>query len=280
MREEASIPPKDMPDRRMSMSWKKFNFKRQLSKVNMKIGIETAPKSSSVFYTQKECSPEDAENSPPKEPVAMGVEARESMTENSLADTVDKMAEDSSSFEEKDTTPTEYVFETVQQALKRVEVTDDSNSQSLRPDNLPLSPINTAGNIPDTAGSNDSAPPARPPRQKLKEKRDQRLLSVPNIKYQMRDMRSRQNRNDASPSVGGAAAGGVVGGGGVTKKTRKYSILLSLILSNTTTTLLYIYICVCAVSPSTTLNKPKSAKSKSLFSNSNKSQKIIKSINY
>lgn len=269
MREEVSIPPKELPERRMSMSWKKFNLKRQLSKVNMKIGInmnnsndnETAPKSSSVFYTQKECTSEDSDQSPPKDPVSLGIEARESMTESNITDALDAQTESRLSSEEKDNAPTECIFETMQQASKRVDFANNSgNTQSSRPNDLPLTSTVGAGNSA-TATSQEAVPPIRPQRQKFKEKRDQRLLSVPNIKYQMRDMRTRPNRNDSSPSMvggavgGGGAAGGVVGGSGsgnVAKKTRKYSYLLSLTLSNTTTTTL---ICVCALPPSTTINK-------------------------
>lgn len=238
MREEVSIPPKELPDRRVSMTWKKFNLKRQLSKVNMKIGInmnnenESAPKSSSVFYTQKECSPEDSDQSPPKDPpVAVGVECRESMTESTIGDSIDAQSESLISSEDKEelaaaTTTTESLFETVHQTAKKVDFANETNdgNQNSRPNNLPLSSVTTSGT------ANEGIPPTRPPRQKSKEKRDQRLLSVPNIKYQMRDMRSRTSRNDSSPSFSGAGGGGGSGGGGgvvvggnVTKKTRKYS---------------------------------------------------------
>ncbi|XP_065362680.1 syntaxin-binding protein 5 isoform X1 [Calliphora vicina] len=234
MREEVSVPPKELPERRMSMSWKK-NLKRQLSKVNMKIGKNmnnendgTGPKSSSVFYTQKECSPEDSDQSPPKDPVVVGLEARESMTESNIADAIDAQAESGLSSEEKETAPPEYLFETVQQSAKRVDFANDTGNQSSRPNNLPLMSTVASGSGTGTVTSNEAVPPTRPPRQKFKEKRDQRLLSVPNIKYQMRDMRTRPNRNDSSPSFSGGAAGGgvVVGGGGcgggvVTKKTHK-----------------------------------------------------------
>ncbi|XP_037822841.1 syntaxin-binding protein 5 isoform X1 [Lucilia sericata] len=227
MRDEVSVPPKELPERRMSMSWKK-NLKRQLSKVNMKIGKnmnnenDTAPKSSSVFYTQKECSPEDDEQSPPKDPVVLGVEVRESMTESNIADAIDAQAESGFSSEEKETAVTpEYLFETVQLASKRVDFANDIANQSPRPNNLPLMSTVASGSGTEAVNTNDAVPPTRPPRQKFKEKRDQRLLSVPNIKYQMRDMRTRPNRNDSSPSMGGGAVGGVVGGGVVAKKTHK-----------------------------------------------------------
>ncbi|EDW39960.1 GL13787 [Drosophila persimilis] len=70
-----------------------------------------------------------------------------------------------------------------------------------RPNNLPL--------------SGESQAPIKPTRQRFKEKsRDQRLLSVPNIKYQPRDLRggARAMKNDVSPLMGG----------NLSKKMRKY----------------------------------------------------------
>ena len=217
IREEVLNPPQEHPDRRMSMSWKKFNLKRQLSKVNMKIGINvnndnevTQKSASSVFYTQRELSPEHSDQSPPKDAIAVSVEARESMTEKYMTEVLDNQAESGLSSEKKLTTP-EYVFETVQQSSTRMDQ---------RPKNLPLSSSSAAAVASPT---NEPILPIKPPRQKFKEKRDQRLLSVPNIKYQMRDMRTRTNRNDSSPPI----SGGIVGGT-VIKKNRKYWNLLSL----------------------------------------------------
>lgn len=224
-RDEMSIPPKELPDRRKSMSWKTFNFKRQLSKVNMKIGLnmsgdsEAAPKGTSVFYTQKEeCSPEESDSSPPKDPIAMGIECRESMTEANMGDAMDALCDSLFSDDAQ-----ESAADTQQPASgKRVDFANEVDvcPQSVRPNNLPIS-------------SSGDVPPVRPPRQKAKEKRDQRLLSVPNIKYQMRETRSRTSRNDSSPSVAG----------NVTKKTRKYSKIAHS-LSKTTTTTTYLCVCV------------------------------------
>lgn len=236
MHDEVSIAPKELPDRRKSMSWKNFNLKRQLSKVNMKIGLnmsnenESAPKSNSVFYTQTECSGENSDDSPPKDPIALGVECRESMTESSMAETVDVSIESTTAGE------TESVGDTPPPLpSRRVDFAGDAvaGQQSTRPNNLPIS----------SAGGDPNVPPTRPPRQKLKEKRDQRLLSVPNIKYQVREPRSRPNRNDSSPSVGGGGGGG---GNAATKKTRKYSKFVHS-LSNTknyNNNNFYLYMCL------------------------------------
>lgn len=255
IRDETSIPPKDLPDRRKSMSWKTFNLKRQLSKVNMKIGLnmsnesETVPKSSSVFYTQTECSAENSDESPPKDPIAVGVECRESMTESSMAEVTDTAAESVNVGEleranSSDTPPPPSL------PSKRVDFANDADAgqQNTRPNNLPIT----------TSGGGESAnmaPPTRPPRQKLKEKRDQRLLSVPNIKYQVREARLRTNRNDSSPSLG--SGGGASGSGtAVTKKTRKYMKFCSTTIEHQKQlqfllVSVCVRLCICAISPST-----------------------------
>jgi len=80
-----------------------------------------------------------------------------------------------------------------------------------RPNNLPLSE--------QQQQQQQQQVPLKPTRQKFKEKaRDQRLLSVPNIKYQPREQRAGGigigigNKNDVSPMMSGS----------LTKKIRKY----------------------------------------------------------
>ncbi|XP_073834958.1 syntaxin-binding protein tomosyn isoform X1 [Musca autumnalis] len=220
MRDETSIPPKELPDRRKSMSWKTFNLKRQLSKVNMKIGLnmsnesETVPKSTSVFYTQTECSAENSDESPPKDPIAVGVECRESMSESTLAEVIDAAAGENADVGDVERANSSDTPPPLPPG-KRVDFANDADAgqQSIRPNNLPIT----------STGGESNVPPTRPPRQKIKEKRDQRLLSVPNIKYQVREARLRTNRNDSSPSFGSGGGGGGACGSGtaVTKKTQK-----------------------------------------------------------
>uniref|UniRef100_A0A1A9URJ9 LLGL domain-containing protein n=1 Tax=Glossina austeni TaxID=7395 RepID=A0A1A9URJ9_GLOAU len=219
---------KDLQERRKSMSWKTFNLKRQLSRVNMKIGIGLNNENeaitgkggggSAIFYTQKECSPEEEDQSPSKEPIAVGVECRESMSESIMGDAIDAQSE--STFSE-DSREQYNRAEQNQEIFKKVDFMPESeesdDKQAPRPNNLPLVSSDGNASTPITTSAvgvvGETGIPVKPPRQKSKEKRDQRLLSVPNIKYQSRDMRSRTTvRNDSSPSFSG----------NITKKTRDH----------------------------------------------------------
>ncbi|KAH8306501.1 hypothetical protein KR018_003122 [Drosophila ironensis] len=205
-REDAAAPQ----DRRKSMSWKTFNLKRQLSKVNMKIGglnVNTdleSLKNSSIFYTPKEASPEGA--TPP--PMDEGAEDQE----NAAAEEAEGAAITpspspavrgkfrSSTTDSPDATAAEST--NVASGGKRVDF--EPQSEVERPNNLPLS----------DAAPTAAAVPQKPARQKFKEKaRDQRLLSVPNIKYQPRDLRGgvRNLKNDVSPLMGSGGGVGAVG---------------------------------------------------------------------
>ncbi|KAH8387043.1 hypothetical protein KR093_004226 [Drosophila rubida] len=202
----------ELQDRRKSMSWKTFNLKRQLSKVNMKIGgggslnseLEAIKSgSSSIFYAPKESSPEGGDE-PALAPAAEALECREE--DVGLATATAMLNCDTE-------TPTPTPMPTVTPTQKRVDFEQPPESGE-RPSNLPL-------------GEQQQAP-LKPTRQKFKEKaRDQRLLSVPNIKYQPREQRGggvgvgstassgggvgstsggRVNKNDVSPMMSGSLA--------------------------------------------------------------------------
>lgn len=242
------------------MSWKTFNLKRQLSKVNMKIGggssnvnteMEAMRNSSSIFYTAppKESSPEGEEQPTPISAVAAAgpgasslpaaAEALECREDDLGLATVTAMlncetaaaAEKSSSDLPAPAPPQQtrrVEFETMQPP--------SSESGGERPSNLPLS---------EQQQQQSQQAPMKPTRQKFKEKaRDQRLLSVPNIKYQPREQRGgggtgigagvgssgsgavgRVNKNDVSPMMSGS----------LTKKIRKYDCVKALSLSHTHT---------------------------------------------
>ncbi|XP_030568944.1 syntaxin-binding protein 5, partial [Drosophila novamexicana] len=202
----ATSAPKELQDRRKSMSWKTFNLKRQLSKVNMKIGsslnvnteLDAIRNSSAIFYTPKESSPEAATA---EEIAAEALECREedvglaTATAMLNCDTVETPATAATSTAMTTATP------------KRVDFEEPPESGE-RPNNLPLSETQQ-GQL------GQGQPPLKPTRQKFKEKsRDQRLLSVPNIKYQPREQRSgaigiaagvgRANKNDVSPLMSGS----------------------------------------------------------------------------
>ncbi|KAH8420037.1 hypothetical protein KR009_005206 [Drosophila setifemur] len=213
----AAAPKQEMQDRRKSMSWKTFNLKRQLSKVNMKIGglnVNTdleSLKNSSIFYTPKEVSPEGATPPPPPED-------EEAADEQGLDEEPPNMGQGSGSgqgqgpspavrgkFRSSTTDSPDEAGTSSGPTTKRVDFEQMSAVEVERPNNLPLA---------------DAPAPQKPARQKFKEKaRDQRLLSVPNIKYQPRDLRGgvRILKNDVSPlmSGGGGGGGGGAGGGGV-----------------------------------------------------------------
>lgn len=147
------------PARRKSSTWKNFNLKRQLSRVDIKIKNPLKDKRNSVFYPPEE-SPTSEE----------GVETPDS-EENTIV--LDEQIDDSNelqfSADEECTTPP-FSVGSLPETQKRVAFVE-------RPDNLEL--------------LDDDGSPVRPPRgrKKVAEKRDQRLLSVPNIKYHKSDDR-------------------------------------------------------------------------------------------
>ncbi|XP_067638462.1 syntaxin-binding protein 5 isoform X2 [Eurosta solidaginis] len=221
IREETSIPLKDLQDRRKSMSWKTFNLKRQLSKVNLKIGINVNMdidniKNNSVFYTQTEESPEEigGKSTSPKDK-SIKNQTKEFASDSSNeadADQVKFDGKEMSTFPKTESTnacsaANEDILDDgdifdisndVPISTKKVDFENEplEDGQTSRPSDLALHGM---GNI--SPSENVCAKTAR---QKFKEKqRDQRLLSVPNIKYQTRDIRTRTNKIDSSPSISG-----------------------------------------------------------------------------
>ncbi|XP_069965669.1 syntaxin-binding protein 5 isoform X2 [Bactrocera oleae] len=221
LREETTVAPKELQDRRKSMSWKTFNLKRQLSKVNMKIGINVnteidSLKNNSVFYMQKESSPIESsgESVSPKDKNIRSESKEYTCDFGSEADSEqrDCDVQQISTFATKSDIHTNShpndvatddgdIFDITnefQTNMKKVEFEKETteNSQTSRPSDLPLCATGDT-NQGDTMC-------AKTARQNFKEKqRDQRLLSVPNIKYQTRDIRARTNKIDSSPSLSG-----------------------------------------------------------------------------
>ncbi|XP_017065022.1 syntaxin-binding protein 5 isoform X2 [Drosophila eugracilis] len=208
--------PKELQDRRKSMSWKTFNLKRQLSKVNMKIGglnVNTdmeSLKNSSIFYTPKEVSPEGATPPATEEEATPEGKEDESLDDADMASNVAAPSPSPAvrgKFRSSTTdSPVEGASSSATSGIRRVDFEQPAAMEVERPNNLPLA---------------DAPAPLKPARQKFKEKsRDQRLLSVPNIKYQPRDSRGgvRNLKNDVSPLMGGGggvASGGIGGGSSV-----------------------------------------------------------------
>ncbi|KAH8395996.1 hypothetical protein KR222_001114 [Zaprionus bogoriensis] len=216
-------PKEQQQDRRKSMSWKTFNLKRQLSKVNMKIGggsnvnteLEAMRNSNSIFYAPKESSPEGAEEQQSAAVLPAAAEALECREEDVGLATATALLN-------CDTQAASAELPASTTTTKRVEFeTMSTDYGGERPNNLPLSEQQQAAAAAAAAAAAGTAP-TKPARQKFKEKaRDQRLLSVPNIKYQPREQRAggggagvgssssigigigRINKNDVSPLMGG-----------------------------------------------------------------------------
>lgn len=210
--------------RRKSTSWKTFNLKRQLSKVDLKFKTaftvppensleEVGEKGNSQFFCETDertdAAPETLTESPDSDDTKTAeVEEEDKSADKSqlssplrvCSDVFERMHKE---LQEKRSSD---VYDRMHKELQerwqdrdRIEagVSPDLSPSKLdeekasRPDNLPL--------------FDDDGRPARPPRQKGKtkkeegdkrEQRDQRLLSVPNIKYSkqesVKDLRKRQ----------------------------------------------------------------------------------------
>ncbi|XP_049872687.1 syntaxin-binding protein 5 isoform X2 [Pectinophora gossypiella] len=247
----AAEPGDDPPDklearRKSTTSWKTFNLKRQLSKVDLKF--------KSAFTVPPESNPEDATT-----------EKRNSQFYCDTGDKPDAPESNDDSPDSDDTKPAEAVepedgeksaerselssplrvcsdvFERMHRELQEKRSSDvyDRMHRELQerwqerergaasPDTSPSRPADERAPRPDNLPLfEDDGRPARPPRQKGKlkkeedkrEQRDQRLLSVPNIKYSkqesVRDLRKRQ----ASPAPPGSFAGSLM---------RRFRILIS-----------------------------------------------------
>lgn len=211
--------------RRKSTSWKGFNFKRQLSKVDVKLKNtfsasqdtkEAFSKKSSVFYLPSSSdtpSNEESKDAPAKDTshniakidsdtsiensISTQENAEKAEEENlsqspdsSHADICDRVQQ-----EQTDGSSQQQVssFDNPEDNPQKPPVDDNDDIKAMRPDNLPL--------------FDDCGKPIRPPRQYKKtksmyvnEKRDQRLLSVPNIKYSKQEnvLRDLRKKKDAS----------------------------------------------------------------------------------
>lgn len=101
---------------------------------------------------------------------------------------------------------------TSQPTVKRVEFSEDSGVTAQRPSNLDLE-------------TNESSEPVRPPRakDKAKDKRTERLLSVPNLKMTaapLRDLRAKSAR----PEAGGGGGGGSKFAANFVRRFSKYQL--------------------------------------------------------
>lgn len=231
-------------NRRKSTTWKNFNLKRQLSKVDMKFKNtfsvaqekketepkETNPKKSSVFYfpnaEESSLSPVDNEG---ESPVSQTAPVKEETNEPAKGDSdvtpdpdsentnverltaVGSEGADPAQIEKKSLNMYDRMHQELRETWKteipieecsKTSLTEDKDAgnKCSRPDNLPL--------------FDEDGKPVRPPRQYKKsksligDKRDQRLLSVPNIKYirqenVLKDLRKKDGSAQSQPSFAG-----------------------------------------------------------------------------
>lgn len=183
--EDKTIP---IPTRRKSSTWKGFNLKRQLTKVDMKLKKPTKEKRGSIFYANSDAIEDEEVSSPESDNITVIdtkgiIEDRDPHIVRSAEDITEKiqLSED------------EGDLPFIAGSLgAHIEYSSHRKEEDLpiRPDNLEL-----------------NREPVRPPRgrKKLPEKRDYRLLSTPNIKFlkldqqSFKDLRDREDIEVVSP---------------------------------------------------------------------------------
>lgn len=200
MEEERSVPIPQSTGRRKSSSWKGFNLKRQLSKVDMKIknsGKSLKEKRNSIFYS--DASPnqdfdnveeENSKSSPESEEnTIIDNQARSPKENKNALDEYEGREEYSAEVQLMSDEEADSHFLVGSVGTQYEVTTNRKVSFTCRPDNLDL--------------VDENGCPVRPPRhikKKVPDKRDQRLLSVPNIKFQkpvlqaMCDLRDKEEK--------------------------------------------------------------------------------------
>ncbi|KAF5272987.1 hypothetical protein FQA39_LY07636 [Lamprigera yunnana] len=211
---EQTVPMPQAASRRRSSTWKTFNIKKQLSKVDLKLkttfsgGDNVKEKRNSIFYSEisptfdiqdveEQSSPESEENT-----------IIENLQNNCTINAEKVINDDYEGIEEFS-------------ADIQFEPNDDINQTSLcigslgSQSEVMINKKNISINRPDNLDLVDESDyPIRPPRRQKKktlEKRDQRLLSVPNIKLQkpdllhLKDLRCKQETQPVNaPSFAGS----------------------------------------------------------------------------
>lgn len=186
--EEKTIPIPQ--NRRKSSTWKGFNLKRQLTKVDMKLKKPSKDKRGSVFYANSDAVEDEEISSPESDNIT--VIDNKSIIDFSL---------------KKD----DHIAQSAEEITEKIQFSDEENDlpfivgslgaheeySSCRKDDFPIRPDNLEL----------SREPVRPPRhrKKLPEKRDHRLLSTPNIKFlkldqqSFKDLRDKEDIDAVSP---------------------------------------------------------------------------------
>lgn len=157
------IPPLVPTNRRKSSTWKGFNLKRQLSKVDMKLKNPLKDKRNSIFYS------EVAASSPPESKSPSSPDS----DDNTIVDNRSVIDLDQIGSGGGDGVGEFYMLP----------IDDDENTSS-RPDNLDL------GADVDIEEDYPVRPPRNVKKTKMTDKRNnnERLLSVPNVKYQKAEL--------------------------------------------------------------------------------------------
>lgn len=187
---------------RKPSTWKGFNIKRRLSKVDVKLRNSLATsdrRPSCVFYSDYSLSPDncnDEEKSSPDSDQNTIIENQLQSPETPQGEEFDAVEEFSADLQYMPPESSSLVVGSLGSQC------DDSNRRvcfSSRPDNLDL--------------VDESGCPIRPPRSK-KKTNDQRLLSVPNIKFQKPELRNmkdlRYNEGNTQPSGQSSFAGSLM----------------------------------------------------------------------
>ncbi|XP_045769511.1 syntaxin-binding protein 5 isoform X1 [Maniola jurtina] len=215
-----ALPDPKLDSRRKSTPWKTFNLKRQLSKVDLKLKAAFAPaeseesveKGNSQFYCETgpaETAPESNADSPDSEDVVEKIVEEDNGQLSSplrvCSDVFERMHRELQ--EKRSSDVYDRMHKELQERWQEKEQGEASpeispsnlgdEEKATRPDNLPL--------------FDEDGKPLRPPRTKAKRKedasREQRLLSVPNIKYtkqeSVKDLRRKAGPPAAAPSFAG-----------------------------------------------------------------------------
>ncbi|XP_044259753.1 syntaxin-binding protein 5 isoform X1 [Tribolium madens] len=194
--EEKAVPIPQAATRRKSSTWKGFNLKRQLSKVDIKIKNPLKEKRNSIFYSDVSPEPDNLDD----------IKSSPESDENTVIDNqsvIDLTLLNLSKEDQKEVYeefPAEIQFSPGEDSDTPFLVGsvgtqyEIGNSRkvgfAMRPDNLEL--------------VDEDGCPVRPPRhvkKKIPDKRDQRLLSVPNIKFQKPEVQSLKDLRDREESV-------------------------------------------------------------------------------
>ncbi|KAG5890560.1 hypothetical protein JTB14_028310 [Gonioctena quinquepunctata] len=200
LEEEKAVPIPQ--NRRKSSTWKGFNLKRQLSRVDIKLKNPLKEKRGSIFYS--DTSPgqdlmdnlEETERSSPES------------DENTIIDNqsvIDMTIKNEDQYVNTNTDDNEIDHFSPEEDFEEPFLVGSLGNQTDYPEFRKMSSITRPDNL-DLQGEDDA--PVRPPRYKKKQqqdKRDQRLLSVPNIKFQrpevqnFKDLRDKGDTADVSP---------------------------------------------------------------------------------